>query len=584
MNINEKLDRFLKTKESHACLVYGPWGVGKTYAVEMWLSSLKNNEDFKEYKVIRLPLFGVSTINDLNAMALKEEGLKNKFIGWLKGLNQDINVGVGPVSVGIPLIGMVSTLLKEEHGKKKKLLFVIDDIERKDNALKIGEVLGFVDSLPADNTKVILIANLEELRDRSRFDGFKEKVVQEECKLDSPQKEAIVSIIGEQYADRFITNEYPIKNLRTLIKIKRILSHITRDVDDNLLDCIYYCCLNICEKRLGKADLKEIYNIARIGESVGNGKADKEKIEEETTQFVDGIKTEPDFIYENVKRLNLLNGIRENSLKDFISDVYSILSQEDYEKFESLTIPRRNIPLKTYEEYGNSVFYSKNPNVEYKAVMENFGRFFESDEYDLLKLLNNFYLTVSFCKDFVSVRSEGKIIEKQIIKKCPKLVASYLFNNATVEELKDYFFIPSSQSWVFDNERDIAKAYAKIFNEHYVKEAKCNRLDMKEFQKRLNVIDGLFPETRGFNASALKIDEIMVNVIQRMEIILREDLVGDEWHNCHVTIQWIADKRGKYGFEKTIKLINSKALKKTLSGKRFSFLVKQYDLKEKANN
>ena len=591
MDIKEKLNRFLKTKESHACLVYGPWGVGKTYAVETWLSSLEGNEDFKKYKVIRLPLFGVSTTNDLNAMALKEEGLKNKFVRWLKGLNQNINVGVGPVSVGIPLIGMVSTLLKEEHDKKKKLLFVIDDIERKDNALKIGEVLGFVDSLPADNTKVILIANLDKLHDRNLFDGFKEKVIQDEYKLEIPQKEAIVAIIGERYANRFINNKYPIKNLRTLIKIKKILSHVSCDIDDSLLDCIYYCCLNICEMRLDKKDLTEIYrknkyDIARFGESIGNGKVNKEKIDEEVAQFVDGIKKDPGFIYENVKLLNLLNGIKENRLKSFISDVYTIISEEEFDKLESLEIPKRDVPLRTYEEYGSTVFNSRKPNNDYKLVMDNFKKFFESDEYDLLKLLNNFYLTVGFCKDLVSAKSEGKKIEKQIIKNCPKLVASYIFNNATSEdeEMKEPLFIALNQKWVFDSEKTIAKDYAKVFNEHYVKEAKCNRLSIEDIDKRVSVIDRIFPSTNNFNALALKVDEIMANAIQYMEVILRENLKDGDWRYCQAIIRWIADKRNKFGFEKTIKLINAKALRKTLAGHRFSLLIKQYDLKENTNN
>ena len=593
MNINEKLNRFLKTKESHACLVYGPWGVGKTYAVETWISTLKNNELFKDYKVIRLPLFGVSHVNDLNAMALKEEGLRNQFVSWLKNLNHDVSAGVEPVSVGIPLIGMVATLLKEKHNEKKKLLFVIDDIERKDNSLTIEEVLGFVDSLPMGNTKAILITNLDKLDkdDRETFNGFKEKVIQDEYVLQSPQKEAIISIIGEQYAKRFIDNKFPIKNLRTLIKVKRILSHVSGKIDDNLLDCIYYCCLSICEMRLGKKDLEEAYyknkyDLARFGESIGNGKVDKKKIEDETALFINGIKNESDFIYENVKLLNLLNGIKENSLKTFIWDVYTIITEEEYDRLESLTIPKRSVPLKTYEEHGSTVFYSKNPNAEYKLVMENFKKFFESDEYDLLKLLNNFYLTVGFCNDFVSARSEGKRIEEQIIRECPKLVASYIFNNATAEEeeMKEPLFISYNKKWVFDSEKDVSKAYAKIFNGHYIKEAKNNRLNKEEIEKRLYVIDRIFPSTRTSNVLSFKLDEIMTNAIQYMETILKESLADGSWDYCHTIVRWISKNKDKYNLKKTIKAINVKASKKTLAGHRFSLLVKQFGLEDNANN
>ena len=137
MTLEEKLNDFIEKKEEHAFLLYGPWGVGKTYSLNKWIED--NIKDL--YKVINLSLFGISSVNDLNALALNSESLRNRFISSLKGIGQDVSVGVGPISVSLPLIGIVSALLKEKHNKKEKYSLI------NEGAITFDDLSDFSDEL-----------------------------------------------------------------------------------------------------------------------------------------------------------------------------------------------------------------------------------------------------------------------------------------------------------------------------------------------------------------------------------------------------------------------------------------------------
>ena len=75
MTLEEKLNDFMQDDDAHAFLLNGPWGVGKTFAINEWCKTI----DKKKQKVIFLSLFGISDVNELNALALNSESFKNKF-------------------------------------------------------------------------------------------------------------------------------------------------------------------------------------------------------------------------------------------------------------------------------------------------------------------------------------------------------------------------------------------------------------------------------------------------------------------------------------------------------------------------
>ena len=84
---------YLTKENNNALLITGEWGVGKTYFFENTLSkkieeiSIKEDENIK-YTPIRISLFGVTSINDIEKRIILEiyPLLKNKVIKIGKGL------------------------------------------------------------------------------------------------------------------------------------------------------------------------------------------------------------------------------------------------------------------------------------------------------------------------------------------------------------------------------------------------------------------------------------------------------------------------------------------------------------------
>ena len=579
MDINSKLDQFLKDDNAHAFFVYGPWGVGKTFAINKWL------ETIKEYKVISLSLFGMSSVNDLNASALKSECFRNKLKAWIKSLNGDTSVSIGPVSVNLPLTGMVSALLHEKHDSNDKYLFFIDDIERKDNELTIEKILGFVDSLPLNNTKVILSANLEKLAGKEGFKGFREKVIQYEYSFNSPTDFAVEEIIGKEYSNRFIKNKYPIKNLRTLQKIKKILSVFPKSIDINLLDCIYYCCLNIYDNYFSREELitnyrKNQLDFINVFESSRDSKNEDESIDKKVESYVNKIEGDINFLCENIKLLNLLDEIRENSLRTFVKSIYEIIKSENYTELVTIDIPSRDAPLKKYDEYGKKVFYSGKPSHEYLLIMQNFYSFFKSPDYDLIDLFRKFYTTILNYGLFVSPNCRGKDLEKRISIECPSLVAKYIFDNSYFENDDINSSLPGMRipEWILAIEKKIVESYCIIFNKYYMIASKNKQIDLEYLNQRLYLLERVFYTAKIYDNSLFKIDEIMLNAIKYAEGLIKGDMSEDNWSYCHTLVKWIFANNNTFNLSNTIKLILDKSSKSSLSGQRLSILVKTYNL------
>lgn len=587
MTLEGKLNDFIVNKDEHAFLLYGPWGVGKTYSLNKWI-----DENIKDsYKVINISLFGISSVNDLNALALNSESLRNRFISSFKGISQDVSVGVGPISVSLPLIGIVSALLKEKHSKKEKYLFVIDDIERKDNKLTVEEILGFVETLPKDNSKVILVANLKKLEDFDAFKGFKEKVIQEEFCLELPTITAVKEIIGVEYANHFISNYYPIKNLRTLIKIHKMIEKLDKHIDSSLLDCIYYCCLNIFENQLNKDELiinyeKDELAFLETYSTLSNNVSDAEKESKikKIHDYVDKLKYDWEYVYENIKLKGLLNNLLENNLKLFVKEVFESIKDEDYDKMNKIAIPLRETPLNVYEEHGDSVFLSGKPNEEYERIMTNFFEYFNSNNYDLLSLFRNYAVTVVNCSDFVSNNSKGKRIENKIDKICIQKIAQYIFDNPYVvghDDLNSPFIARKLPNWLSKLESQILETYYIIFNTYYVDFSKKNRIELQEINHQLYASERIFYDLKIFDNQKFDMDNIALNVLNLVAISLKSDLNDNDWSYCHSFVKWISENKGKFKFDKTIRYLNQQARLKNIKGYRFLILTKQYGLEEK---
>ena len=579
-----KLNDFMTSPNDHAFLLCGPWGVGKTHLVfEEWLPTITN------YKKIPISLFGISSLSDLNSLVLSKESFANRFKNYLNKLNQNISVGVGPVSVGLPLIGIVASALTMEHNERDKFLFVIDDIERKDNKLSVAEILGFVDSLPKENTKVVLIANVDKMtnsNDKEYLKGFKEKVIQREYNLTEPTEEAIQATIGE-YHDCLTSKEaiYP-KNLRTLLRLKEIINNCGR-LNETLVKTIYICLLSISEARMGKEDYLINFEKHELSYLYLLDSVTKEKVEKEVEIKLDKCKkqTDTDFNYllENVRLLYLLDEINEDNLKVYLDQVYLLTKNEDYLKLKEIIVPLRNQPLAKCPINTSAVFYSSNSNAEYKKVMLEFEEIFKNKKYDLLDSFKKLIATILNYKNIISPNSLGKKVEKRIIKNCKKPLAEYIVFEKGPEPggINDIFGGATVPTWVIDLEKEILKECSKSFNNHFVEKAKNEGInfDIDYFLDKATMLKDLFRDS-SFDKDCFAIDGVFQIVAKDLIKICSKDLKEEVWQRCHHFFKKISEYKGLYSLAKTIDEIKNSKMKNVLAKHRVEMLIKYHSIDE----
>jgi len=456
MELKDKLNAFLLDEDAHCLLLDGPWGVGKTYEVDRW------RESIKDYKVIKLSLFGISSVEELNSLALNSESLFNRFKSYLKKINQDVNVGVGPVTVSAPIIGIVANLVKPKHSKKEKYLFIIDDVERKDSNLKIADIFGFVDSLSKENTKVVLITNEKKIYDKD-LAGFKEKIVQYEHHLTKPSEEAIKTIFG---TNKKIPESIEIDNLRTLKYVKRIVNSLKNDISSVLVKTIFLCSLFIKENKYSREDY--FVNYERDARSIipfiDQSKREKElvRIEAKLNELKKENKNGVFYLIENIKLLNLLNEVKENKIHDFVAEVYNYIATDDYSSLNEIQVPLKESTFKKIDEKGAYIFLSDNPNKEYSNIMNTFADIFKTDDYNLLDAFRNMGVAMAVNESLAKHDNFSLAAEKRVLKACVIPVAKYIFYNVSSEEEH----VGLEQPFIYNKKEWLETAKDKVFREY----------------------------------------------------------------------------------------------------------------------
>lgn len=264
-NINIGLERqeaekvlraFLHEKsEVKVLAIKGDWGIGKTHLVREFLAN-----NIKRYYYGSV--FGISSIDEL----------KIKLLSNLQAINKEENNFLSKVSLGriinsikesskaiekliekIPVIGEIGSTMSSSgvsligsiviNKLFENQLICIDDIERKSKKLQLDELLGFVESLVAEQKcKVILIYYEdklnEDIRAKKTLKEYREKVIDIEIKLSPSAAENFYIGFGRNYPDEEFIFDYLRKesiqtnNIRVLKKLRWVLEQLrpyTRD-------------------------------------------------------------------------------------------------------------------------------------------------------------------------------------------------------------------------------------------------------------------------------------------------------------------------------------------------------------------
>lgn len=254
--VKKELESFLlratqKEKFPEVLLLRGAWGCGKSHVVDAVFNRsfgdvasgkiagickhipfYKKGKNVNNFRYLYVSLFGKNSIEEIK-YSLYLDCTSDSFIGSVAGdgaeeISNKLEHGKGAIA-SLSKIGLAYVGKKLLEGS----IVCIDDIERKGDALRIKDVMGFISELK-DKLKcsVILIMHDEKLseEDEKILLEYKEKTVDMTLRLAPSAEDAvklfISKVINVQYHDILARRcaELKITNLRCVQKIMRCVN------------------------------------------------------------------------------------------------------------------------------------------------------------------------------------------------------------------------------------------------------------------------------------------------------------------------------------------------------------------------
>ncbi|MGY4494888.1 P-loop NTPase fold protein [Pseudomonas sp. TE3610] len=227
----EGLVELIADPQNKVIALSGKWGTGKTH---MWRNICENTQDKQVQESISISLFGVSSISELKlrvvqaiAPTLKENSAAaaraTTIVAGAKKLLRSFHSGFSALDeLGL----LVAPLFL------KGRFIVIDDIERKHEKLAIDEVLGFIDEcVQSHKCRMLLVLNSDKLNDKVIWEQFREKVIDQELRLETTPAEAFdiaVQYTSTAWADQLkpAIELCGITNIRVIRKIIGVSNRI----------------------------------------------------------------------------------------------------------------------------------------------------------------------------------------------------------------------------------------------------------------------------------------------------------------------------------------------------------------------
>lgn len=239
----DHLVQLLADQDNKVIALSGKWGTGKSH---LWREVKSASADEAVKGALYVSLFGLSDMNQIKLKVVqsaipsaeKHSAAWNKVRVGVEGARKVLN----SLHKGFSALDELALLALPSLLKDK--VIVLDDIERKHDKLNIDEVLGFIDEfMQQHGARFVLILNSDQLDDQKVWDRLREKVVDQEIRLNTSTSDAFDIAVGfapSPYADRIrsaaeacgLTN---IRIIRKVIKaVNRILGNRT-DLADALL-------------------------------------------------------------------------------------------------------------------------------------------------------------------------------------------------------------------------------------------------------------------------------------------------------------------------------------------------------------
>ena len=267
--LDKILESYLYDDNEFALQIDGGWGSGKTYYIKSWLEKLKK----EDYSWVYFSLSGASSLAELKERIILKiftETDKN-VIDTIAKQSSNFLSALGKNSGNLTINGMTFLINKYIESRQsnitsdfpKRLLIVLDDLERLNQDIDIRDLLSFIsnDLLVGIQAKVVIISNEQEFAKIEEFKKYKEKTIYKTVKFQQDLSNIIASLCQESsnnilldllyevdsgsYNDfhfyRYNQDGLSSSNLRTIQRIFRNFNELAEliSVNDNLDNSLY---------------------------------------------------------------------------------------------------------------------------------------------------------------------------------------------------------------------------------------------------------------------------------------------------------------------------------------------------------
>jgi hypothetical protein len=225
------LVQLLADPDNRVVALSGKWGTGKSH---LWREVREASTDTSIGNALYVSLFGLTDMNQFKLKIVQSvipNAERNPAI-W-----EQVQTGYGAVKKVLKSLHPGFSALDElallaVPSMLKNRTIVLDDIERKHDKLNIDEVLGFIDEYTQlHGARIVIILNSDKLADKGIWDKMREKVIDEEVRLDTSPSEAFeiaISLRPSPYAEliRATVETCQLTNIRIIGKVVKTVNRL----------------------------------------------------------------------------------------------------------------------------------------------------------------------------------------------------------------------------------------------------------------------------------------------------------------------------------------------------------------------
>jgi hypothetical protein len=288
-NLQNVASDYLSKPTDFAVQIVGSWGYGKTYYYRKSLEPLICNTPIvsnanKKYKPVYISLFGLKSVEDIATKIVMDFYQSKYFKAYFSKISfrKKLKITQNILKIGVrgflnfKRLGNVNEYLTdiktigENTLDTNELIICFDDLERKDTALKIEDLTGYINSLVDEGIKVLIISNDDLLlKDGDTYKNLKEKIIGISVEFVPNVRETLESIIKARYSTFPVYSKYLTDNIDDLINLSKANDNNFRHII-YALDSFHNCYSKIkseifdCKNEISEKLQKEFKPISNL--------------------------------------------------------------------------------------------------------------------------------------------------------------------------------------------------------------------------------------------------------------------------------------------------------------------------------